>query len=127
MIESRLPYEISLSPRTAAAPCARLVLKDRLREWGLAELLEDAGTVTGELVANAARLGQVFTVRLTPEDGALLVEVVDSSPDEPQIRDAFGDSDAEGGRGLLIVAALAAGWGVRREGPRKVVWARVAP
>ncbi|GAA4607303.1 hypothetical protein GCM10023195_27600 [Actinoallomurus liliacearum] len=127
MIESRLPYEISLSPNTAAAPCARLVLKDRLREWGLTELLEDAGTVTGELVANAARLGQVFTVRLIPEDGALLVEVVDSSPDEPQIRDAFGDADAEGGRGLLIVAALAAGWGVRREGRRKVVWARVAP
>ncbi|MEV5705609.1 ATP-binding protein [Actinoallomurus sp. NPDC052274] len=127
MIESRLPYEISLSPNTAAAPCARLVLKDRLREWGLTDLLDDASTVTGELVANAARLGQVFTVRLIPEDGALLVEVVDSSPDEPQIRDAFGDSDAEGGRGLLIVAALAVGWGVRREGRRKVVWARVAP
>lgn len=127
MIESRLPYEISLSPNAAAAPCARLVLKDLLREWGLAELLEDAGTVTGELVANAARLGEVFAVRLIPEDGALLIEVVDSSPEEPRIRDAFGDSDAEGGRGLLIVDALAADWGVRREGSRKVVWARVAP
>lgn len=127
MIESRLPYEISLSPNTAAAACARLVLEDRLREWGLTELLEDAGTVTGELVANAARLGEIFEARFTPEDGALLIEVVDSSPDEPRVRDAFGDSDAEGGRGLLIVEALAAGWGVRREDRRKVVWARVAP
>ncbi|MCO6005987.1 ATP-binding protein [Actinoallomurus purpureus] len=127
MIESRLPYEISLNPNTAAAPCARLVLKDRLTEWGLTELLEDSSTVAGELVANAARLGQVFAVRLTPEDGALLIEVVDSSPDEPQIKDVFGDSDREGGRGLLIVDALAAGWGVRRENGQKVVWARVAP
>ncbi|GAA4637399.1 ATP-binding protein [Actinoallomurus vinaceus] len=126
MIESRLPYEISLSPNAAAAPCARLVLKDRLKEWGLTELLDDASTVTGELVANAARLGQDFAVRLIPEDGALLIEVVDSSPNEPQIKDAFGDSDAEGGRGLLIVDALAAGWGVRRENRQKVVWARVA-
>ncbi|MCO5973843.1 ATP-binding protein [Actinoallomurus soli] len=125
MIESRLPYEISLSPNAAAAPCARLVLKDRLQEWGLTELLEDAGTVTGELVANAARLGEIFAVRLIPEDGALLIEVVDSSPEKPRVRDAFGDSDAEGGRGLLIVDALAADWGARREGPRKVVWARV--
>ncbi|MEV0405700.1 ATP-binding protein [Actinoallomurus sp. NPDC050550] len=127
MIESRLPYEISLSPNAAAAPCARLVLKDRLKEWGLTELLEDASTVTGELVANAARLGQTFAVRLIPEDGALLIEVADSSPDEPQIKDAFGDFDAEGGRGLLIVDALATRWGVRRENQRKVVWARVAP
>ncbi|GAB3962689.1 ATP-binding protein [Actinoallomurus acanthiterrae] len=126
MIESRLPYEISLSPNAAAAPCARLVLKDRLKEWGLTELLEDASTVTSELVANAARLGQDFTVRLIPEAGALLIEVVDSSPAEPQIKDAFGDSDAEGGRGLLIVDALAAGWGVRHENTQKVVWARVA-
>jgi anti-sigma regulatory factor (Ser/Thr protein kinase) len=126
VIESRLPYEISLSPNAAAAPCARLVLKDRLKEWGLTELLEDASTVTGELVANAARLGQDFAVRLIPEADALLIEVVDSSPDEPQIKDAFGDSDAEGGRGLLIVDALAAGWGVRRENRQKVVWARVA-
>lgn len=125
MIESRLPYEISLSPNAAAAPCARLVLRDRLEEWGLAALLEDASTVTGELAANAAKLGEAFAVRMIPEDGALLIEVIDSSPDEPQIRDAFGDSDAEGGRGLLIVDALAAGWGVRRENRRKVVWARV--
>ena len=125
MIDSRLPYEISLSPNSAAAPCARLALRDRLLEWGLAELLEDASTVAGELVANAARLGEVFCVRLIPEDGALLIEVCDSSPDTPQIRDSFGDSDAEGGRGLLIVEALAACWGVRRENGRKVVWARV--
>ncbi|GAA0337084.1 hypothetical protein GCM10010151_28470 [Actinoallomurus spadix] len=96
-----------------------------MREWGLTELLEDAGTVTGELVANAARLGEIFEARFMPEDGALLIEVVDSSPDEPRVRDAFGDSDAEGGRGLLIVEALAAHWGVRREGSRKTVWARV--
>ncbi|WP_433175800.1 ATP-binding protein [Actinoallomurus sp. CA-150999] len=127
MIESRLPYEISLSPNAAAAPCARLVLKDRLKEWGLTELLEDASTVTGELVANAASLGQDFAVRLIPEAGALLIEVVDSSPNEPQIKDAFGDSDAEDGRGLLIVDALAAGWGVRRENGQKVVWARIVP
>jgi anti-sigma regulatory factor (Ser/Thr protein kinase) len=127
VIESRLRYEMSLSPNAAAAPCARLVLRDRLKEWGLTALLEDASTITGELVANAARLGQVFAVRLISEDGALLIEVVDASSDEPQIKDAFGDSDAEGGRGLLIVEALSADWGVRREGRRKVVWARVAP
>jgi hypothetical protein len=53
--------------------------------------------------------------------------VADSSPAEPRVKDAFGDSDAEGGRGLLIIDALADGWGVRRERRQKVVWARVTP
>lgn len=125
MIDSRLPYEILLNPNTKAAPCARRALRDRLRQWDLTELLDDASVVTGELVANAARLGGAFRLLLIPEDGALVIEVSDSSPEEPEMRDAFGDADAEGGRGLFIVDALAADWGVRRDSRRKVVWARV--
>ncbi len=60
----------------------------------------------------------MLSLRLDGE--LLLVEVHDSGDGWPHIAQAR-DGD-EGGRGLVLVAALSAKWGVRERGVGKIVW-----
>lgn len=77
--------------------------------------------MTSELVTNAHRYGRgLIELWLTLSAGEVRLEVLDRSPHEPQRRDP--DVDAEGGRGLVIVDAIAAQWGVVRLGEAKSVW-----
>jgi hypothetical protein len=63
---------------------------------------------------------------VTAGDGLVRVEVTDcGGPGVPRLRPAGGD--AEGGRGLELVAALAARWGWRRRGGRIVTWFVLTP
>ena len=53
--------------------------------------------------------------------GMIRVEVTDrAGPGAPQLRPASGE--AEGGRGLQLVAGLATRWGWRRRGGKIVTW-----
>jgi anti-sigma regulatory factor (Ser/Thr protein kinase) len=97
-----------------------------------ATLLADTITVTAELVGNAVRHaaplpGGVIRVawRLL-FGGGLEIRVTDGgSRSRPAERDA--GPDAVDGRGLAIVSALAAKWGVERDGLGHCVWAELAP
>jgi len=65
--------------------------------------------------------GETVTVAVMTGAGVVRVEVIDrSGPGVPELRPA--DRDAEGGRGLQIVARLAARWGWRKRGGRSVTW-----
>jgi len=65
--------------------------------------------------------GETVTVAVRVGDGVVRVEVTDrAGPGTPELRPA--GSDAEGGRGLQLVAGLAARWGWRRRGGRIVTW-----
>jgi anti-sigma regulatory factor (Ser/Thr protein kinase) len=65
--------------------------------------------------------GETVTVAVISGDGTVRVEVTDrAGPGTPELRPA--DRDAEGGRGLQLVAGLAARWGWRRRGGRLVTW-----
>jgi anti-sigma regulatory factor (Ser/Thr protein kinase) len=88
---------------------------------------DDASLLVSELFCNSIRYscsalpGQTVTVVVTAEDGIVRVEVTDcSGPGVPELRPA--DGDADGGRGLGLVAVLAARWGWRRRGGRTVTW-----
>ena len=88
---------------------------------------EDAVLLASELFGNSLRHsgsglpGETVIVTVTARAGAVRVEVADrSGPGVPEITPA-GD-DAEDGRGLGIVAGLAARWGWRRRGGRTVTW-----
>ncbi|MEV0132300.1 ATP-binding protein [Dactylosporangium sp. NPDC050688] len=90
--------------------------------------LDDAVAIAAELVGNAVRHaaplpGDVIRVawRLLDDD-TLEIRVTDGgSPAGPELRVAA--PDAIDGRGLTIVAALATGWGVERDGLGQCVWA----
>jgi anti-sigma regulatory factor (Ser/Thr protein kinase) len=80
---------------------------------------DDAALLVTELFGNSVRYsrsgaaGATVTVAVRAGDGVVRVEVTDrSGPGAPELYPA--GRDAEGGRGLQMVAALAARWGWRR-------------
>jgi anti-sigma regulatory factor (Ser/Thr protein kinase) len=88
---------------------------------------EDAVLLASELFGNSirhsssGRPGQTVTVTVTVRAAAVRVEVADrSGPGTPELRAA--GQDAEDGRGLGLVAGLAARWVWRRRGGRTVTW-----
>ena len=91
---------------------------------------EDVTLVVSELATNAVRhAGTPFSVTLASQGGTLLLTVQDASPALPG--EARMTPHALGGRGLRLVEAHSAAWGVEREhAGGKSVWAsfdRVIP
>ncbi|GAA2145725.1 SpoIIE family protein phosphatase [Kitasatospora kazusensis] len=103
---------------------ARTMLRQALAAWGAVALSPDIELVADELLTNAL----VHT-----DGGAILTAELVASP-SPRIRLAIQDRSTEwprrrapgetatSGRGLLLVDALAAGWGVEPQGTGKSVW-----
>jgi anti-sigma regulatory factor (Ser/Thr protein kinase) len=86
-----------------------------------------APLLVSELFSNSLRHsgsgapGETVTVAVNTVNGVIRVEVTDrSGPGVPEPRPA--GSDAEGGRGLQLVARLSVRWGWRRRGGRTVTW-----
>ncbi|MCZ9344424.1 ATP-binding protein [Streptomyces sp. TRM76130] len=117
------------------ARLARRLATHRLDLWDLPYGSPASDTVTlvvAELAANAVLHGCVpgrdFELRMTYDRivGLVRVEVSDTHPALPDPA-ALPPADADGGRGLLLVAAVADRWGVAgRTGPGKTVWAECA-
>ncbi|MFJ9356950.1 ATP-binding protein [Streptomyces mirabilis] len=127
-------FAMSFTSTPQGARLARLFVAHCLdASWGHpydSEVNETLTLVTAELSANAVRHGRVpgrdFHVRLTTEAGGeLRLEVSDTRGERRPTVVPPADPDAESGRGLLVVTALADEWGVtdRLGGPGKTVWA----
>ncbi|GJF34103.1 ATPase [Kitasatospora sp. NE20-6] len=116
---ARLPYE----PSSAGA--ARRLVRDKLTEWQLADLVDDADIVVTELVSNAVKTGcrrrmvvgirriTEQTVRITVRDGSrTLPAMVTAAPEDTS------------GRGLALVHELTCGhWGATPDTLGKTVHA----
>jgi anti-sigma regulatory factor (Ser/Thr protein kinase) len=106
----------------SAVPRARRVLRDCLDPARLPdETCEIAELLVSELVTNAVKYGRSpvwMLVELRP--GLVHVSVSDTSTSLPERRDA--DPDAEGGRGLFILDALAGSWGAVAVSAGKYLW-----
>jgi anti-sigma regulatory factor (Ser/Thr protein kinase) len=138
--------DLALTARPDAARQARLHVARILREWNLAGLADTAELLVSELVTNAVRAtaellavapaegpapadpsGRLGTIRLrlSRRGERLRIEVWDADDRPPEPRTA--DAEAEGGRGLPLVAALSADWGWRPvQDGGKVVWCEPA-
>jgi anti-sigma regulatory factor (Ser/Thr protein kinase) len=88
---------------------------------------DEAALLVSELFGNSVRHsgsgapGETVTVAVSAGDGMVRVEVTDrGGPGVPELSPA--GRDAEGGRGLQLVAGLTARWGWRRRGGRTVTW-----
>lgn len=103
---------------------ARRFLRDALERWNVTGFELAAPQVLTELVTNAAlHARSAYTVHLRAEPEAVLIEVTDSSPALPQARH-YG-TGATTGRGIALVEALSAAWGVQSSPTGKTVWCRV--
>lgn len=131
----------------AAVHDVRAGLRALLARWGAPGRADTAELLVSELVTNAlvhTDGGAVVTARLAggpaaSVKGRLRVEVRDFLSRHPTLRapaigppgrngerggpgEADVDTAATSGRGLLLVHALADGWGVRTHGVGKSVW-----
>ncbi|WP_217245001.1 ATP-binding protein [Streptomyces sp. AC602_WCS936] len=111
----------SSTPR--GARLARHLALHRLDAWGVpygSVFSDTAALLVAELAANAVTHGRVpgrdIEVLLRLDAYTLRIDVSDSRgerrPRGPGGADAVAPDDAEGGRGLLLVSALADRWGV---------------
>ncbi|MGW0395478.1 ATP-binding protein [Streptomyces sp. NPDC003042] len=103
---------------------ARQFTRDTLHAWGVTARHDDMLLCVSELATNALRHGvppgRGYLLRLLTFDTTVRIEVHDSGPGLSRMpsRPLGGG----GGRGLMLVAALADEWGVVPRAPGKVVW-----
>ncbi|MGW0821955.1 ATP-binding protein [Streptomyces sp. NPDC002845] len=130
---------LRLAAVSTAAGVSRIFVRHHLTYLGLSEHVADGELVVSELVTNAVeatgisdpavklhdiQAEHLVGVQLRVVGTQLFIEVWDRSLEEP-VRKDVGE-DAEGGRGLVLVEALARRWGVAHPpAGGKVVWAQL--
>jgi anti-sigma regulatory factor (Ser/Thr protein kinase) len=90
----------------------------------LPDLLDDAAMITSELVTNSIRAGAT-SIRLSLHHTAGSVRIVVTDDAAGVVAVGSPKPLDTNGRGLQIVATLAAGWGVDTASTGKSVWAEL--
>ncbi|MET9759163.1 ATP-binding protein [Streptomyces sp. NPDC006372] len=128
-------FTMRFSSTPRGARLARRMCEHCLVAWGVrydSDAHDAITLVAAELCANAVQHGHVagrdFQVHLTasPPARTVRVEVTDTRGESLPLLPTDPSPDGEGGRGLLLVAALADRWGCSPRaggGPGKTVWA----
>jgi hypothetical protein len=104
---------------------ARAFVGATLERWGRGDLVSEASVVASELSTNAilhAR-AKVFDLSVALTAAGVRISVHDRSPSVPEARPYTAGSAT--GRGLHLVSALCARWGVEPMPSRKTVWAEI--
>ncbi|MFE2043842.1 ATP-binding protein [Streptomyces sp. NPDC059477] len=127
---SRLSDAFALPAAPASVGAARRRVRAVLDGWQLAEeTRDDAIVVTSELVTNAvthsASEHVICRLRRTPQ--LLRIEVEDQNRSSARPTPRRSAPDDQSGRGLLLVAAVSADWGVDVAPDRtgRIVWAEL--
>ncbi|HZU58813.1 MAG TPA: ATP-binding protein [Actinocrinis sp.] len=109
----------------ASVSAARNRITEHLHAWGVGEsVYEDAALIVSELFTNALvhTDSSEITCQLQATAQTVYLAITDQGcgPSGPRVR----EPDAESGRGLILVSALAQLWGVNTEqGCGRTVWA----
>ncbi|MFJ8109513.1 PAS domain S-box protein [Streptomyces sp. NPDC096132] len=112
---------IDLPADPASVPEGRIFLHKALTSWNCMSRADDALLLLSETLTNAVlHADGPIGLHLHRTATDLTVEVSDRSPHLPQPR--LATEEEESGRGLLLVRALAAGWGVRPTDEGKTTW-----
>ncbi|HXW47289.1 MAG TPA: ATP-binding protein [Streptosporangiaceae bacterium] len=122
-VQRSLSVSLAAGPRAAAA--ARRHVQAAIEAWGLCADPYVAALLTSELVTNAIRhAGGSVKLFVTCSCGHLRVYVHDTSPEWATPIET--STDAEDGRGLLLVASLSTDWGCYPTSAGKVVYFTMA-
>ncbi|MET9694492.1 ATP-binding protein [Streptomyces sp. NPDC006514] len=110
-------------------PEARRLVLTVVRGWDLqltSETLEELALLCSEIIANAVRhTTGPSTLTVLWTGSRLRVEVTDTAPGLPAPRGCT--LNAESGRGLMLIAALATDWGTTPTPTGKAVWFEMTP
>ena len=103
---------------------ARAAVSRCAEELGLDAVRDDVLLLVSEMVTNAVRYAAPpVRLEISAGDEDVVVAVCDGSPQPPARHDP--PTEAEGGRGMLLVDLLTDDHGVRTDPPGKAVWARL--
>ncbi|MFJ3706805.1 ATP-binding protein [Streptomyces sp. NPDC090053] len=125
---SRKPWELPFLAEPEEVAGLRNVMHVHLTRWGLPELIDAAQLCVTELVVNVIKhvgAGTPTTLAVSMNGTCLRIEIHD--PDTralPTLLEA--GVDAETGRGVALVDAVADRWGVLLRADRKVTWCELA-
>lgn len=119
-----VPFLIDdLLPIAGAARQARNMATEACSRWDLPDLIAAASVIAGELVTNVVdHANTMATLRLSLRQRYVTIGVRDGSTEEPR-RVPPGPL---GGRGLMLVEAMAHSWGWLPVEGGKVVWASLS-
>jgi hypothetical protein len=119
---------LSMDPVLGAARRTRELITDACARWKRTELADPASIVATEMVNNVvAHAHTPMIVLLAAHDGGLSVAVRDQSASVPAFTGAPVAPTAYGGRGMLLIEAVATRWGNLVLDGGKVVWAVLDP
>jgi anti-sigma regulatory factor (Ser/Thr protein kinase) len=114
---------LSLAPASASPSAARRWLADQLVGYP-ESMVADAALLVSEVVTNAVlHAGTTIEIAVHAREG-VRVEVADGSTVVPNAKGYV--AEASTGRGLMLLEAMAAAWGVEVRPSSKVVWFDVA-
>ncbi|MFE3326988.1 ATP-binding protein [Streptomyces sp. NPDC059176] len=120
------PHEFDVRPAMEAVPAARRRVRALAHELCLSlgdSSLSTIELLTGELVANAVEhTHEPCGVCVRRTCGGLRVEITDTADSKIRVQPRTPPLDAESGRGLFLVAALASAWGTDPQEPGKKIW-----
>jgi len=112
-----------LLPIAGAARQARNMATEACSRWDLPDLIAPASVIAGELVTNVVdHANTMATLRISLRQRFVTIGVRDGSTEEPR-RVPPGPL---GGRGLMLVEAMAHSWGWLPVEGGKVVWASLS-
>ncbi|MGI4896371.1 MAG: ATP-binding protein [Janthinobacterium lividum] len=124
MCETTQNAETALPDDVTAARQARAFVRATLCARHDHDRLDRALLLVSELTVNAVEHGRPPVSASLDFRGELLrIQVTDGSPQRPVHRAVL--TSAENGRGVALVDALSARWGVRPTGSGKTVWCDV--
>ena len=119
---------LTLAAIETAPARSRTVIAEELTAWGVEHLMFPAQLVASELVSNAVlHAAPPVGLLIRRLEGGLLIGVHDRSGTAPMPSNSNpSDVDSQGGRGLVIVPAMARQWGTLLGTAEKIVWADIA-
>lgn len=117
---------LDLPQELTSVRLARRFVAEKLTEWKLEQIMDDALLVTSELSANAiTHAHSTCRIRLSLSPARLRIDVIDTGAGTPEPQPP--SATEEHGRGLHLVDAMSSAWGLEDvPGDGKVVWAEFA-
>jgi anti-sigma regulatory factor (Ser/Thr protein kinase) len=124
----RKPWNLLFLAEPEEVAGLRRLMRLHLGLWGLENVIEEAQLCVSELVSNVIThvgLGTPTTLAVSMNGTHLRIEVHD--PDTRCLPALISAGlDAESGRGMALVEAIAIRWGVEPRVDRKITWCELA-